>query len=66
MYNLLPSSVMHDFHSLKTILLLLLGDTDSGTISTGGLGVLSSDLETPEVSKTSVASRLQTNTVGNC
>lgn len=57
MYILLPSSVMHEFHSVKTILLLLLGDTDSGSVSTGGLGVLTSDLETPEMSKTSVASR---------
>ena len=38
--------------------LLLSGDTQSSVTSTGGLGVLTSDLQAPEMSKTSVTSDL--------
>jgi hypothetical protein len=59
---------------LRVLLRLLLGDTDSATTSTGGLGVLTSDTNAPVVTKTTVTSdslqsldvftELDVNTVG--
>jgi hypothetical protein len=42
----------------RTYLALLLGDTDGPTPTTGGLGVLTTDTETPVVTKTTVSADL--------